>query len=144
MGWYSPDRIAVYNLTYSPESIDFSTVTHLVFAGISVYPNGSSACSPAMDAGSIAERVFLYAKGWANGTKVAAGNGTKIQMVVSDIDMIEGWMYNEEYRGRLMASVGENLRKCGYDGIEFDYEGPATPEVGDKFTGPNTREPGTC
>ena len=115
MAWYTGQYAS-----YPPEAIDFTVVTHVVYGGIEWHANDTGTALPC--------------KGPINNTvqELVKKHGAKLQFVAPGF-LVDA-VYDMEMRGRLMGSIREAMQSCGYDGMEFDWEGPSTPEVADQFT----------
>jgi len=121
VGWYTgshPD--------YPPSAIDFSVVTHLVggWGAPTILENGTSYCNRSGwgNESSLASQVH----------KLAREAGAKLQFVGPNF--LVNAIYDMELRGNFLGSIRDAMKECDYDGIEWDWEGPESPQVADMFT----------
>jgi hypothetical protein len=119
VGWY--DGRDTYVSAMPPDKLNYQALTHIVFDSPSVDADGKVHCTP------------------INGSKLGAelrsrsyDRGVKMQWSLSDdaAQLVGNTTKAKTFLRTLPAAV----KKCYVDGLEFDWEGPATSAAADEYT----------
>ena len=120
VGWYDSRAEMIANVP--AEALDLSVYTHVAFDGPSIGADGSALCSG-------------YTSGvGATLRKRTLAAGSKMVWILTD-DTAKLLCSNcTHIRQRFIATSRAAMQRCHADGIEFDFEGPASSGDADIYT----------
>lgn len=120
IGWYDSRAEMIANVP--PESLDLSVYTHVAFGGPSLAPDGTVQCTGYTDGIGATLRNRTLAAG---GKMIWIMTDETSKLLCSNCTHV---------RQRFVATARVAMKRCGADGIEFDYEGPGSSDAADVYT----------
>ncbi len=114
VGWY------VGNNAMPPQSFPFSIYTHAVVGSPLVSENGTATCNTS---DTTLKQFVELAKKYQPKRKIIWRDGIPPDNIWPILSNASWAKYKDAY----LKSIGQAVKDCGVDGIEFDYECPNTP-----------------